>query len=46
MQMATEVSHAMQSFRGKNTVLGPVKDLSDVHFCKSDFGGGVEKTNI
>jgi len=41
--MAIEVLHAMQSFSSKNTVAGPVRDLSDVYFYKSDFGCGVEK---
>ena len=46
MQATIEVSHAMQSFSGKNSFLRSAANLSDVHLYQPDLGGGVEKTNI
>lgn len=46
MQMAIEISHAMQSFLGKNSFLGSAANLSNVHLHQPDPGGGVKKANI
>lgn len=43
MQVAIEVSHAMQSFSCKNIVLDTIMDVSNVHLYQPDLSGGVEK---
>ena len=45
MQMAIEISHAMQSFSGENSFLGSAANLSDVHLYQPDLGGGIKKNN-
>jgi len=43
MQTAIEVSHAMQSFSGKNSFLRSAANLSDVYLYQPDLGGRVDK---